>query len=293
MRVTAIIIVALALGVSGITFYLVRTYLNEQAAANVPTQQAEAIPTVQVTVAARDLPAGTIIQSGDLAWQPWPDKDLRSEYVVQRNGEGADQIDQFVGSVVRRAIVAGEPVTRGKVFRREDAGFLAGALAPGKRAVAIKITAETGAAGFVLPGDRVDVILSQEIRRRGGGMPMRTSETILHDVRVLAIDQNVNDVDVNAQLGKTATLEVTPKQAEMIAVARTMGKLSLALRSLTSDGDASYARSFTRDRDVSLALGGTLKAERFGKKTVKKAAPKKTTVKVYRANKAVTVEITK
>ncbi len=293
MRVTAIIIIALALGVSGGTFFLVRSYLNEQAAANTPVAQVQAVPTVQVTVASRDLPAGTIIQSGDVEWMPWPDQGLKSDYVVQRDGEGADQIDQFMGTVVRRAIVAGEPVTRNKVFRREDAGFLSGALAPGKRAVAIKIDAVTGTAGFVLPGDRVDVILSQQIRSRNGGPPTRASETILYNVRVLAIDQNVNDLDVNAQVGQTATLEVTPKQAEMIAVAREMGGLSLALRSLTNDGDTSYAKGFTRDRDVSLALGGVLKAERFGKKSVKKAAPAKRTVKVYRANKASTVQITK
>lgn len=293
MRVTAIIIIVLALGVSGGTFFLVRSYLNEQAAANTPAAQAAAVPKVQITVAARDLPAGAIIQSGDIDWKAWPDQGLDGDYIVQRNGEGADQIDQFMGTVVRRAIGAGEPITRAKVFRREDAGFLAGALAPGKRAIAIKINAVTGTAGFVLPGDRVDVILSQQIRSRNGGIPMRASETILYNVRVLAIDQNVNDLDVNAQIGQTATLEVTPKQAEMIAVARDMGGLSLVLRSLTNDGETSYAKSFTRDRDVSLALGGSLKAERFGKKTVKKSAPAKSTVTVYRADKMSTVQITK
>lgn len=258
MRATAIIIIAVALVISGVTFYLVRNYLASQTPAEVAA--VAPVASVQVAVAARDLPAGTVLQESDVRWQSWPDISLDPTYIVQRNGEGEERIGNLVGTVVRRGVSGGDPITLAKVFTRADAGFLAGALAPGMRAVSVRVNAVSGAAGFIMPGDHVDVILTQEISGSEAGTSSaavrRSSETILQAARVLAIDQTTDDFVEAAQVGQTATIEVTPKQAEMITVAADMGKLSLALRSLTPGPANNYAGPFTSDLDVSFALGG-------------------------------------
>ncbi len=280
MRSLAIIIIAAALGVSGLTFYLVKNYLQSQATASTPEINVMAVPTVQIVVAARDLPAGTILREGDTKWQAWPDQSLDDGFIVQRDGQGADRIDEFSGVVVRRAISAAEPMTTTKVFRREDTGYMAGALTPGMRAMSIRISAVSGASGFIMPGDKVDVILTQELRDTGetSGLPMRrASETILKNIRVLAIDQNTNDVEQTAVVGQTATLEVTPKQTEILSVANAMGAMSLALRSITPGGIKIGDSSYTSDLDVSAVLGGG--TENAG------------TVKVYRSVEATTVRV--
>ena len=259
MRIAAIVVIAVALVIGGLTFYLGRNYLRSLT----PQQTvatAEPVAAVEVVVAAKSLPAGTVIGDGDVRWQPWPDDLLDDAYIVQREGDGADQIDKLVGTVVRRGISIGEPVTYARVFRREEGGYLAGMLDPGMRAVSVRINEVTGTAGFIVPGDRVDVILTQELRQ--GGSPdaeidmRRASETILRNVRVLAVDQTMNDFEDAAQVGKTVTLEVTPKQSEMISVANSMGNLSLALRSLAAGPGDSYAGPFTSDFEVSRALSG-------------------------------------
>lgn len=280
MRSLAIIIIAAALGVSGLTFYLVKNYLQSQATASTPEINVMAVPTVQIVVAARDLPAGTILREGDTKWQAWPDQSLDDAFVVQRDGQGADRIDEFSGVVVRRAISAAEPMTATKVFRREDTGYMAGALTPGMRAMSIRISAVSGASGFIMPGDKVDVILTQELRDTGetSGLPMRrASETILENIRVLAIDQNTNDVEQTAVVGQTATLEVTPKQTEILSVANAMGAMSLALRSITPGGIKIGESSYTSDLDVSAVLGG--------------GTDNSGTVKVYRSVEATTVRV--
>ncbi|MFQ5784601.1 MAG: Flp pilus assembly protein CpaB [Alphaproteobacteria bacterium] len=296
MRITAIIVIVIALGISGITFYLVRNYLEDQAVAQIPEVPEEVVPTVQVGIASRDLPAGTVLQPDDVKWQPWPDQGLDENFIVQRDGEGAEQIDEFVGTVVRRGITMSEPLTFDKVFRRDEAGFLAGALTPGMRGVAIRVNRTSGTGGFILPGDRVDVLLTMEVDARDSGVvttrdTVQASETILRDIRVLAVDQSVDDIDTNAHLVKTVTVEVTPKQAETLSVAKAMGSLSLALRSLTpGDSDAPNA-SYTRDLDISALLNGA-PAE---KPTTGQAPapPRRATVKVYRANQAETFQFSR
>ena len=298
MRVAAVIVIVLALGFAGFTYFLVGNYLDGQK----PVEVADAsVAAVEVVVADRDLPAGTVLESSQIRWQSWPDDSVDDVYVVQRNGDGPNRLGDLIGSVVRRAIAAGEPVTTGKVFRREQAGFLSGMLRPGMRAVSVKVTAVSGAAGFILPGDRVDLVLTSEWREKSeqlGQVVRRFSETILYDVRVLAIDQTVDDIDDTAQVSETATLETSPKQAEMVAVASSMGKLSLSLRSLSpGPADAYFGSSFTSDREVSQALGGRFaEAERRAEPPPappkQKAEPKqrKRTVQVYRSSAMSTVE---
>ena len=143
MRIAAVILIVVALGFAGVTFFLVQNYLADQKAdVTVPEGAA-----VEVIVASRDLPAGNVLDSSHLEWQPWPDDTNVEGYIVQRGGVGKEKLDELVGSVVRRAIATGEPITSGKVFKREEAGFLSGMLRPGMRAISIKVSAVSGAAG--------------------------------------------------------------------------------------------------------------------------------------------------
>ena len=303
MRIAAVILVVVALGFAGVTFFLIQNYLADQKADVAAPDGTGAA--VEVIVASRDLPAGNVLDSSHLEWQPWPEDTNVEGYIVQLDGVGKEKLDELVGSVVRRAIATGEPITSGKVFKREEAGFLSGMLRPGMRAVSIKVSAVSGAAGFILPGDRVDVVLTSEWREKSeqlGNIVRRFSETILYDVRVLAIDQSLDDLEDSAQVSETATLEISPKQTEMLAVADSMGRLSLSLRSLSpGPADTYFGGSFTSDREVSLALGGRFAAaERRAepppaRQQTKTAATKKRTkrtskVEVFRSSSASTRE---
>jgi len=232
VNLARVFLIVAALLAAGLTALLVRNFLHEtenRAAGNAAAQAA--LTSVHVMVAAKDLAAGTILGSDDVRWQSWPEDSLHPAYV--RQGSGADK--NIAGAAVRRAIAAGEPITSGRLVRPGEAGFLAGALTAGMRAATVQVTAETGAAGFILPGDRIDVVLTRDVQN---GEPTEhagrqvISETVSRDIRVLAVDQTVDDVKAQAQLGKTVTLEVTPRQAEALAVAKQVGQVSLALRSL-------------------------------------------------------------
>lgn len=200
------------------------------------TPQAEAaakVPTgPKVLVAQRALPVGTIITADAVAYQEWPKELVRDAYFI----EGEADISKLLGTVVRFQLTAGEPVTQGSLVAPGDRGFLAAALGPGMRAVTIPVSAKTGVAGFVFPGDRIDLVLTQTIDGESDRESLKTSETILKNLRVLATDQSTENevVDGKTQVRKfsTVTLEVTPKIAEIIAVSQTIGKLSLSLRSI-------------------------------------------------------------
>jgi pilus assembly protein CpaB len=182
----------------------------------------------QVLVAKRDLALGQFVRAEDLRWQPWPDDNLAPSYVVQ----GRRTMEEFVGGVVRQPIVAGEPITEMRVVSPGNSGFLAAVLTPGHRAVSVPVTLTSVISGFVFPGDRVDVILSHTVQNQDE-RDVRVSSTMLRDIRVLALDQKTAMQPGETSPGaRTATLEVTPKQSEIIAVAAEMGKLSLSLRSL-------------------------------------------------------------
>lgn len=204
------------------------------------SQQAQAIaqaePTgPQVLVATKTLPVGTIIGPDALRYQTWPKDLVDNAYYIkgqQPNSQAA------VGTVVRYAIPAGQPITQGALIKPGDRGFLAAALAPGMRAVTISVTAQASVAGFVFPGDRVDLLLTQTVP--GDGQPLKATETIIRNLRVLATDQKT-DKTADAE-GKTqvttfsnVTIEATPKIAEKIAVAQAVGTLSLSLRSIADD----------------------------------------------------------
>ena len=185
----------------------------------------------KVLVAAKTLPAGTFVTNENLKWQVWPEGSLSDAYLLNKDGV---KKDDFAGAVVRRAIVRGEPLTKNRIVKPGDRGFAAAILREGMRAVSVNVNAMTGIAGLVFPGDHVDVILTHSIRRPDDEeRPMRqVSETILQNVRVLAMDQRTDDQSSKPSVPKTATLEVSPKQAEILMVSTDIGRLSLSLRAL-------------------------------------------------------------
>lgn len=197
----------------------------------------------RVLVAKRALTAGTIITADALGFQPWPNELVKDAYFI----DGEANMEELLGTVVRFPITAGEPVTQGSIVAPGDRGFLAAALGPGMRAVTVPVSAMTGVAGFVFPGDRVDLVLTQTVDGDGRGQSLRAAETVIRNLRVLATDQTTETTtDENGKTVVTAfrtvTLEVTPKIAEKVAVAQTIGTLSLALRSL-ADNDAELERA--------------------------------------------------
>jgi len=208
-----------------------------------PAPQAEAA-TVQgpkVLVAQRALPVGTIITVDAINFQAWPSEMVQDAYFI----DGEADITKLLGTVVRDAVTAGEPVTQGSLVSPGDRGFLAAALGAGMRAVTVPVSAKTGVAGFVFPGDRVDIVLTQVVKG-GEGRPLKAAETVLRNLRVLATDQSTTQEKVDGKTVvrafRTVTIEVTPTIAEKVAVAQTIGTLSLSLRSI-ADNQAELDRA--------------------------------------------------
>lgn len=188
------------------------------------------LDTVNVLVARRDIPMGHTLTGQDMRWQVWPREAASASFV--RQGDKPQAMENFGGAIARSNFVAGEPIREDKIIKADGSGFMAAILPAGKRAVSTEISPETGAGGFILPNDRVDVILTRRSsgERRG---ETSSSEIIMSGIRVLAIDQTVQEKDgQRVVVGRTATLEVSPSQAETLALSRQLGTLSLALRSL-------------------------------------------------------------
>lgn len=243
-----LVIVALVISVGGV-FLALQWMRGAPRSGAAPVERVD--PSVQVLVAKIDLPAGQFVRPENLAWQAWPPGPLPDSYFVHSKA----RLQDFVGAVTRSHIAAGEPITSVRVVRPGERGFMAAVLNPGERALTVNVTASTGMAGFVFPGDRVDVILTMTVQQGQAGQSRHVSETILRDVRVVGMDQTFTDAKddkKDLQVPKTATLEVTPKQAEQLAVASDLGVLTLSLRSLANPGseDAALPPSKTWDSDV-------------------------------------------
>jgi pilus assembly protein CpaB len=184
----------------------------------------------QVIVAATDIPAGNFVRSdAQLVFADWPKANITESMLTNQNAKTQD----FNGAVARRAIQKGEPILKNLLVKSNEGGFMSAVLEPGKRAVSLAVDSTTGNAGFIFPGDKVDLILTHSVSRQA--VKSRASETFIEDVRVLAVDQMIDNPDNKAVLAKTVTLEVTPKQAEEINLAKDLGKISLSLRSLASN----------------------------------------------------------
>ena len=237
----------------------------------------ETRPMARVLVAAKDLQPGRRLDESDLDWKEWPVDQVNPAFITDGStpipaaGEPAsgDEGDakpegavaavtraatnlatggakaDYVGSVVREPILAGEPIVMRKIVRAGDSGYMAAYLEPGMRAMAIRVTVETAAGGFILPGDRVDVVLTREttlgkIGASEGDRSKFTSATVMQNIKVLAIDQSTRaGDDEQTVIGATATLEVGPRDAEALALAKSEGELSLILRSYADTGGPS------------------------------------------------------
>ncbi|HAG37008.1 MAG TPA: Flp pilus assembly protein CpaB [Erythrobacter sp.] len=213
----------------------------------------------KVLVAQRALPVGTIITADAIGFQAWPAELVQDAYFL----DGEADITKLLGTVVRHPITAGEPVTQGSLVAPGDRGFLAAALTPGMRAITVPVTAQSGVAGFVFPGDRVDMVLTQQVEG-GEESSLKASETILRNLRVLATDQSTvsekaEDGSTVVKAFSTVTLEVTPVIAEKVAVAQTIGTLSLSLRSL-ADNQSELERAIASG-DVSIPDNATPEQE--------------------------------
>lgn len=261
MNLLRIGILIVALVVAGVVALLVNNFLEDQE--QVQEATAPVLPTTRVLVAAKDLPAGKTLLGGelegDVKWQPWPADALNPGWIVSREGEEATEDKREVaGSIVKRGFEAGEPITFSRLIQPGAGNFMAGVLGPGMRAVSIAISAVSAAAGFIVPGSKIDVMLTQRLSETdsvtGKTRSRVVTEIILEDALVLAIDQSVDDLLGGAVVGRTATIEATPKQAEKVEVARAMGKLSLMLRSLQAPEKAVSTGPFTSEIEVSRYL---------------------------------------
>lgn len=269
MSARSVLLIAAALLMAAGTFFVMKSWLANQRAkpvVEIEEQEAE----TQVLVTRSDLPAGTFVSEQHLRWQTWPDDDLPDNYLVK---EEFDETKLY-GAVVRRGMPAGTPVLNNQMVKPGERGFLAAVLGSGYRAFSIKVSAASSISGLVFPGDRVDVILVHKFKAdasKQDSPDRRASETILSNVRVLALDQTIDDQNGEPIIAKTATLEVTPKQAEVLAVSDDLGRITLSLRSLAKsekelqrlvDSGApleepvpSRARTYTRDSEASVLVG--------------------------------------
>jgi pilus assembly protein CpaB len=227
MNTARIVVLTIAVGAGGIAAYLA-SGSDPQA----PVQPTVQLQTVDVLVAKNDIGLGQSVTADDIQWQTWPAATASNAFI--RRTERPEGIKDVIGSIVRAPFIAGEPIREPKLVKPNGSGFMAAMLPTGMRAVSTEISPETGAGGFILPNDRVDVILSKRDRNPDkSGPDLVNAEIILTNIRVLAIDQAPKEKEgQNSVVGKTATLELKPEQSEILARARQSGTLSLALRSI-------------------------------------------------------------
>jgi pilus assembly protein CpaB len=251
MKTAQIAVLSIALGAGGIAAYLARGTDDKPA----PVQPVAQLPTVEVLVAKNEIGLGQSLRAEDLQWQTWPAAAASGSFI--KRGERPEATKQMAGMIARAPFIAGEPIREPKLVRADGSGFMAAILPTGMRAVSTEISAETGAGGFILPNDRVDVILT---RRDKSGPDMVNSEIILPNVRVLAIDQAPKEKEgQNALVGRTVTLELKPEQAETLARSRQAGTLSLALRSIADVNMAENA-----EEDAAPKRGASINIVRYG-----------------------------
>lgn len=259
MKKSRLLVLALAVAAAGGAFVMAnapKPVVEVQAPAPIPAA------TEDVLTASHDLPGGTVVGDGDIGWQAWPKTGLTSNMVLRSAEPKASE--DAKGSIVRTVIFAGEPIHREKLIK--GSGFMSAMLPSGKRAVAINIDSQgsTSAGGFVLPNDRVDVVHIYQDQSKSslpGGQSTMTSETLLRNIRVLAIGQNVQDKNgQSVVVGSNATLELDPIEAETIILAQRSGQLSLTLRSvLDQNQDAGGTEKV--DKTMTVVRYGSTAAE--------------------------------
>jgi pilus assembly protein CpaB len=225
-----------------------------------PTVVTQVVDSVRVLVARSDLPLGSITTEQSFRWQDWPKDAISPSFVTSAMKPQADK--DYANFIARSPVLAGEPITDSKVIKSGSGGVLAAILPPGLRAVSTKISEQSAAGKLILPNDHVDLILIQRKRSKSGGEELN-ADTLFRNVRILAIGQQLETKDGKKSAdGNVAVLEMTPKQAEMLALANTMGEISLALRSVADlNGDGPESLNKQADR------GGSVRVLRYGVKS--------------------------
>jgi pilus assembly protein CpaB len=230
MKLFRVLVLAVALVAGGIAAYLALNLGPRGKPAPTVVELAPQIQSQDVLVAAKDIGQGEKLNAENVRWQRWPDDAINANYIQKQTRP--DAIETLKDSIVRSQFVAGEPIREVKLAR-PGSGFLSAILPSGKRAVAVRVSASNTAGGFILPGDRVDVIETVSQQTSSDSAAENVSRTILSNIKVLAIDQTVSDKQgESVVVGKTATLELDPAQSELITSAEATGSLSLALRSM-------------------------------------------------------------
>ena len=250
MNIARIVVLTIALSAGGVAAYLARG--TEEAPR--PAEPVAQLPTTEILVAKTDLGLGQLLKPEDLQWQTWPASST-SGNLITRAGR-AEAIRDIAGSIVRAPFIAGEPIREQKLVRAEGSPT-------GIRAVLTEISPETGAGGFILPNDRVDVLLSKREKNPDTkGPDIVSSEIILTNIRVLAIDQAPKEKEgSNSLVGKTVTLEMKPEQVETLGRARQSGTIQLALRSIT---DVNTVDNSAQEQELARKRDGSVNVVRYG-----------------------------
>src|SRR5579864_712656 len=234
MNIARIVVLAIALSAGGVAAYLASGTGNTPTAPATPVAQ---LDTIDILVAKAEITLGQTLTANDMIRQTWPASTSSSNFI--RRKDRADAATQLAGSIARSPFVAGEPIREAKLVKADGSGFMAAILPSGMRAVSTEISAETGAGGFILPNDRVDVLLTRRLKNTANpsAPDIVTTEIALANIRVLAIDQTPKEKEgTNSVIGRTVTLELRPEQTSVLATSRQAGTLSLALRSI-ADGN--------------------------------------------------------
>lgn len=254
MKLFRVLVLAVALVAGGIAAYLALNMGPDGAPAPTVVELAPQIQSQDVLVAAADIAQGQKLTAENIRWQRWPDDAMNPTYIQKQTA--ADAIEKLQGSVVRSPFVVGEPIREVKLARPES-GFLSAILPSGMRAIAVRVSAQNTAGGFILPNDRVDVIQTISQQTNPDTPAESVSRTILANVKVLAIDQTVDETDGEAVVvGKTATLELDPAQVELITAAEASGTLSLSLRSIVDTDAVVTAREPRQSGTVRIIRSG-------------------------------------
>jgi len=258
MNPQRIIVLGFALVAAGGAAFLVRGMLG----GGTPVVQAKPAPTIamgEVLVASTNLSPGQALSVDQVRWEKWPASTIDPSFIKHDPSVSEEQL--IKGTVVRAVILPGQPITENAIVHGEASGFMAATLSEGMRAVSFPISTDSGAGGFILPNDRVDVILT---RKSEGGGTRGSAKTILSNLRVLAVDQTFKqEKDARTVVGKTATVEVSPEQAEALSAAGISGSLSLSLRPLSEGGVANVDEP-ARKRRVAASYEGPVYVIRYG-----------------------------
>jgi len=250
MNIFRVLVLVVALIAGGAAAYL---SFNPPAPTPAPTPEVvETIPTSEILVVSGDVGPGATLNAENVRWEEWPSSAINPAFISRESQP--DAIQEIDGTIVRSQFYDGEPVRDGKLVRA-DSGFMSAILPSGKRAVAVRVSAQSTAGGFILPNDRVDLI--HTVNQNSDGQSRFVSKTLLSNIRVMAIDQTIEEQNgERVVVGKTATLELSPSEVELVASAEKEGSLSLALRSMADMNVDDAARKKRRSGTVRLYKSG-------------------------------------